>query len=180
VTAQVLAVHLAAEHVFSKEPVEVVTLRTGLGVLGDAHSGATVQHLSRMRRTPEAPNLRQVHLVGVELLDELTHRGFNVRPGSIGENVTTRGIDLLDLPTGARLDLGADAAIELTGLRNPCVQLDRYQDGLMRAVLDRDPAGELIRRAGVMAVVLRDGVVRSGDAIAVHLPAGPHRRLEPV
>ena len=179
-TARVAAVHLAARHRFSKEPVDAVTLRAGLGVLGDAHFGATVQHRSRKRWTPQAPNLRQVHLVAMELLDELTQRGFDVRPGSIGENITTRGIALLDLPAGARLDLGAEAAIEITGLRNPCVQLDRYQDGLMRAVLDRDPSGGLIRRAGVMAVVLRDGVVRPDYPIAVRLQDGPHRRLEPV
>jgi hypothetical protein len=180
VSPQVVAVHLDARHRFSKRPVEAVTLRTGLGVLGDAHFGATVQHRSRKRWTSDAPNLRQVHLVAVELLEELTGRGFDVRPGVIGENVTTRGVDLLELSAGTRLDLGADAAIEITGLRNPCVQLDRYQDGLMRAVLDRDPAGELVRRAGVMAVVLRDGIVGPGDEIAVHPPPGPHRRLRPV
>lgn len=176
----VVAVHLDAQHRFSKLPVEVITLRTGLGVLGDAHYGATVQHRSRVARTPNAPNLRQVHLVAAELLDELTERGFTVGPGTIGENVTTRDVDLLGLPVGARLELGAEAAIEITGLRNPCYQLDKHERGLQRAVLDRDEQGGLIRRAGVMAVVLRDGVVRPGDEITVHLPSGPHRRLEPV
>ena len=179
-TAEVVAVHRAAAHRFNKIAAESITLRAGLGVVGDAHYGVTVQHRSRVRRDPSAPNLRQVHVVAAELLDELLARGFDVRPGAIGENVTTREVDLLSLPTGSRLDLGADAVIEVTGLRNPCVQLDTYQHGLQRAVLDRDADGRLIRRAGVMAVVLCDGVVRPGDPVAVHLPRGPHRPLEPV
>lgn len=179
-SAEVVAVHRDAAHRFSKAPVEAISLRAGRGVLGDAHFGSTVQHRSRVRRDPSAPNLRQVHLVGVELLDELVAHGFRVAPGVIGENVTTRGLDLVALPTGTRLDFDSGAALEVTGLRNPCVQLDGYQDGLLRAVLDRDPAGRLIRRAGVMAVVLSDGVVRPGDPISVRLPSGPHRPLAPV
>jgi MOSC domain-containing protein YiiM len=155
-------------------------LVAGLGVAGDAHAGATVQHLSRMRRDPTAPNLRQVHLMHAELLDELVARGFDVAPGALGENVTTRGLDLLGLPTGAALRLGAGAVIEITGLRNPCFQLDNYQDGLQRAVLDRAPDGSLLRRAGVMAVVTRGGTVRPGDPIAVTLPVGDRRPLAPV
>lgn len=179
-TAEVVAVHCDALHRFSKRSVAAITLQAGFGVVGDAHAGVTVQHRSRVARDPSQPNLRQVHLVGTELLDELVAQGFRVAPGVIGENVTTRDVDLLALPTGTRLTLGDAATLEITGLRNPCVQLDNYQDGLMRAVLDRDPAGRLIRRAGVMAVVVRDGVVRSGDRIAVHLPTRPHRPLEPV
>ena len=179
-TARVVAVHSDSEHRFSKLPVDAITMQAGFGVVGDAHFGTTVQHRSRVARDPSAANLRQVHLVAVELLDELVARGFRAVPGAIGENVTTRDLDLLALPTGTRLGLGDAAALEITGLRNPCVQLDDYQDGLMRAVLDRDPAGRLIRRAGVMAVVLRDGVVRPGDPISVHLPPRPHRPLEPV
>ncbi len=179
-TGEVVAVHRDAQHRFSKLPVEAITLHAGLGVEGDAHYGVTVQHRSRLARTPDAPNLRQVHLVAVELLAKLNERGFDVGPGVVGENITTRDVDLLNLPVGTRLDLGADAALEITGLRNPCVQLDTYQHGLMRAVLDRDEHGALIRRGGVMAIVLRGGVVRPGDAIVVRLPAGPHRRLEPV
>lgn len=179
-TARVVAVHRDATHRFSKLAVESITLRAGLGVVGDAHFGATVQHRSRVARDPSAPNLRQVHLVAAELLDELLAQGFRVAPGVIGENVTTRDVDLLALSTGTRLELGDSAAVEIAGLRNPCGQLDNYQDGLMSAVLDRDPAGRLIRRAGVMAVVLRDGVVRPGDPISVRLPTGPHRPLEPV
>jgi MOSC domain-containing protein YiiM len=180
VSAQVVAVARDATHRFIKRPVEAINVQAGHGVVGDAHCGATVQHRSRVARDPAAANLRQAHLVAVELLDELVARGFRVHPGAIGENITTRGVDLLALPTGTRLDLGAAAAVEITGLRNPCVQLDGYQDGLMRAVLDRDADRRLIRRAGVMAVVLRDGVVRPGDPIKVYLPAAPHRPLEPV
>lgn len=176
----VVAVHRDDGHRFSKLTASSIRLRTGLGVEGDAHCGATVQHLSRLRRDPSAANLRQVHLQAFELLDELVGRGFDVAPGSIGENVTTRGIDLLALPTGTRVQLGADALVEVTGLRNPCVQLDRFADGLMAATLERDPLGDLIRKAGVMAIVARDGVVRAGDTIEVRLPAPPHRLLEPV
>jgi MOSC domain-containing protein YiiM len=176
----VVAVALDRRHDFSKPVTDVIRLRTGLGVEGDAHFGATVQHRSRVRREPSAPNLRQVHLLQAELLDELSGQGFDVAPGVVGENVTTRGVGLLALPTGTRLRLGDDAVIEVTGLRNPCVQLDRYRRGLQRAVLGRDDDGNLIRRAGIMAVVVADGSVRAGDAIAVELPAGPHRALEPV
>ena len=176
----VVAVHRDPRHRFSKPTADAITLRTGLGVEGDAHFGATVQHRSRMRRDPSAPNLRQVHLLAAELLDTLAAQGFAVVPGSVGENVTTRGVDLLGLPTGTLLRLGADALVEVTGLRNPCVQLDRFQDGLQRAVLDRDEAGALIRRAGVMAIVVHDGVVRAGDPVDVTLPDGPHQPLEPV
>jgi MOSC domain-containing protein YiiM len=167
-------------HRFTKPAVAAITLRAGLGVEGDAHFGVTVQHRSRVRRDPSAPNLRQVHLLPEELLDSLAAQGFAVAPGVVGENVTTRGLDLLALPTGTRLRLGVDAVVEVTGLRNPCVQLDRHQRGLQKAVLDRDAAGNLIRRAGVMAIVLSDGTVRAGDAITAELPPGPHRRLEPV
>jgi hypothetical protein len=168
------SVHLDGKHRFGKLHVESITLRAGLGVEGDAHFGTTVQHLSRVAREPEAPNLRQVHLLAAELLDELVAQGFGVEPGSVGENVTTRDVDLLGLPTGAVLRIGRDATIEITGLRNPCVQLDRFQHGLQRA------DGNLIRRAGVMAIVLRDGDVRPGDPIEISLPVGPHEGLRPV
>jgi MOSC domain-containing protein YiiM len=176
----VVAVARDGQHRFSKDVVDEIRLLAGLGVEGDAHCGRTVQHLSRVRRQPGAPNLRQVHLVAAELLDELSAAGFEVAPGRIGENVTTRGVDLIALPRGTRLTLGADAVVEVTGLRNPCVQLDRYQDGLMGAVLDRDADGELIRRAGVMGVVVSGGMVRPGDPIAVAMPAGARERLLPV
>ncbi|WP_209305471.1 MOSC domain-containing protein [Blastococcus sp. CT_GayMR20] len=158
----------------------MIRLLAGLGVEGDAHAGRTVQHLSRVARDPTAPNLRQVHLIHAELHDELRARGFVVQPGDMGENVMTRGVDLLGLPTGARLRLGDDAVVEITGLRNPCVQLDRFQRGLMGAVLDRDADGKLIRKAGVMAVVLAGGDVRVGDAISLELPPRPHEPLDRV
>lgn len=177
---RVVGVHRDGEHRFSKQTVDAIELRPGLGVVGDAHLGVTVQHLSRVARDPSAPNLRQVHLIAQELLDELAGRGFDVAPGAIGENVTTAGIDLLGLPTGTVLRLGDAAEVEVTGLRNPCLQLDRYRRGLQRAVLDRAADGTLIRRAGVMAVVRCGGTVRAGDPIAATLPALPHRTLEPV
>jgi MOSC domain-containing protein YiiM len=170
----------SAGHSFSKTNCDGIRLLAGLGVEGDAHAGRTVQHLSRVARTPSAPNLRQVHLVPAELHEELRARGFAVEPGDMGENVTTRGVDLLALPTGARLRLGGEAVVEVTGLRNPCVQLDRFQRGLMAAVLDRDDTGELVRRAGVMAVVLTGGEVRPDDPVAVELPPRPHAPLQPV
>jgi MOSC domain-containing protein YiiM len=180
VRAIVTAVSRAPGHEFSKRPVDGIRLLERLGVEGDAHLGETVQHRSRVARDPTQPNRRQVHLIHGELHDELRARGFAVAPGVIGENVTTRGVDLLALPAGTRLTLGAVAVIELTGLRNPCVQLDRYQEGLMAAVLDRDQHGELVRKSGVMAVVLAGGEVRAGDPITVEVPPLPHQRLEPV
>jgi MOSC domain-containing protein YiiM len=170
----------APGHTFSKVTTATIRLVPGQGVAGDAHAGRTVQHRSRVARTPDAPNLRQVHLVAAELHDELRAAGFDVGPGDIGENVATRDLDLLALPTGARLRLGDAAIIEITGLRNPCVQLDRFAPGLMRAVLDRDDEGNLVRRAGVMAIVLTGGDVHPGDPIAVELPALPHAPLAPV
>jgi MOSC domain-containing protein YiiM len=140
----------------------------------------TVKHRSRVRRDPTVPNLRQVHLIHSELFEELRQAGFEVLPGEIGENVTTSGIDLLGLPSGARLRLGGDAVVEVTGLRNPCSQLNRFQPGLMAATLGHDAQGNLVRKAGVMGVVLAGGEVRPGDAIAVELPAPPHQPLEPV
>lgn len=167
-------------HRFSKPTVDEIRLVAGLGVEGDTHAGVTVQHRSRVRRDPTQPNLRQVHLVHGELLDGLRAQEFRVAPGVIGENVTTRGVALLDLPTGTRLRLGDDAVVELTGLRNPCVQLDQYQHGLMNAVLDKDEAGELVRLSGVMAIVVSGGTVRPGDPIEVALPDGPCVALQPV
>jgi MOSC domain-containing protein YiiM len=178
---RVSAVSRSPEYTFTKPVEDEIVLVEGLGVADDVHAGVTVKHRSRVRRDPTQPNLRQVHLIHAELHDELRAAGFDVGPGVMGENVTTRGVDLLGLPTGTVLRLGdGGAEVEVTGLRNPCVQLDAYQDGLMRAVLDRDPAGELVRKAGVMGVVRAGGAVRAGDAIAVELPAGPHRPLRPV
>lgn len=176
----VVAVSRSASHTFSKPNAASIRLVAGLGVEGDAHAGETVKHRSRVARDSSQPNLRQVHLVHAELIEELRESGFRVAPGDMGENVTTSGIDLLGLPTGARLQLGASAVIEVTGLRNPCAQLDAFQDGLMAAVLDRDSEGNLVRKAGIMAVVISGGEVRPGDRIAVELPPPPHRPLEVV
>jgi MOSC domain-containing protein YiiM len=178
--ARVLAVAVSPGHGFSKQAVAEVTLLAGLGVAGDAHAGQTVKHRSRVARDPTQPNLRQVHLLHAELFEELAGQGFTLAPGDIGENVTTRGLDLLALPTGAVLRLGAEAEVEITGLRNPCAQLDRFAPGLMQATLGRAADGALIRKAGVMAVVRRGGVVRAGDPIAVTLPLGVPAPLAPV
>lgn len=176
----VAAVSLRSGHHFSKTPSLCIRLLTGLGVAGDGHLGKTVQHLSRIRKDPTQPNLRQVHLIHAELFDELRAKGFIVKAGDLGENVTTSGIDLLALPTGTRLHLGANAIVEVTGLRNPCIQIDQFQKGLMAATLDKDAGGNLIRKAGIMSIVIADGDVRPGDPIRAELPDGPHRPLQPV
>jgi MOSC domain-containing protein YiiM len=157
-----------------------IRLLAGLGVEGDAHLGTTVKHRSRVARNPDQPNLRQVHLIQAELHDELRGGGFDVAPGAMGENVTTRGLDLLALPTGTLLHLGAEAVVEITGLRNPCGQLDGVAPGLMAATLDRDAEGNLVRKAGIMGIVLTSGEVRPDDAIRIELPPAPHIPLEPV
>jgi MOSC domain-containing protein YiiM len=177
---RVEAVSASPRHAFSKEVQDVIRLVAGFGVEGDSHAGATVQHRSRVRVDPSQPNLRQVHLIHAELHEQLRGAGFTVRAGELGENITTRGIALLDLPAGTRLHLGADAVVELTGLRNPCTQLDAFQPGLMAAVLDRTADGELVRKSGVMAIVVTGGEVRSGDAVRVSLPEGVHQSLRPV
>jgi MOSC domain-containing protein YiiM len=174
------SVHRNAAHALGKPACDGIRLVAGVGVEGDAHAGATVQHRSRVARDPTQPNLRQVHLIAGELHDELRARGFPVVPGEMGENVTTREVDLLALPTGTRLRLGASAVVELTGLRNPCRQLDGLQPGLKGAVLDRGADGSLVRRAGVMAIVLVDGEVATGDRVEVELPTGLHVALGPV
>ena len=176
----VVAVARSPAHNMSKPTQGCIHLLAGLGVEGDAHQGATVQHRSRVARDPTQPNLRQVHLIHAELLDELALKGFSVAAGAMGENVTTRGVDLLALPTGTLLWLGDEAVVELTGLRNPCRQLDAFRPGLMAAVLGCDERGQVIRKAGVMAVVLAGGVVKPGDPVAVELPAPPHRPLKVV
>jgi hypothetical protein len=176
----VVAVCRSPTHSMRKYPEPAVELVAGHGVVGDVHAGATVKHRSRAAKTPDLPNLRQVHLLPVERLDELTAAGFPVGPGTIGENVTTRGIDLLSLPAGTKLRLGESAVVELTGLRNPCFQLDGIKDGLKNACLDRDTDGNLVRKAGVMAVVVAGGVVKLGDLIQVDLPVGDYKPLTPV
>ena len=176
----VVAVSRSGAHTMSKSNQVGVQLLTGLGIEGDAHMGETVRHRSRVRRDPSQPNLRQVHLIHSELHDELRTAGFDLSVGQMGENITTRGVDLLGLPAGTLLHLGSTAIVEVTGLRNPCTQLDEIQPGLMAAVLGRDEDGSLIRKAGVMSIVRVGGEVAPGDSITVEQPAGPHRALEVV
>jgi MOSC domain-containing protein YiiM len=174
----VVAVSSSPAHEFSKSPAQRINLLVGLGVEGDAHCGATVKHRSRLNQNPLPPNLRQVHLIHCELFEELAAKGLSVAPGQMGENITTRGIALLALPVGAELQIGPTAIVRITGLRNPCGQLDRFQAGLKAAVLERAPDGHIARKAGVMGVVVAGGLVSPGDAIAVSLPSGLHRPLE--
>ncbi len=176
----VTSVCRSAAHTFSKPHQAGIRLLAGLGVEGDAHMGETVKHRSRVARDPTQPNLRQVHLIHSELHDELRAAGFAVSAGEMGENVTTRGVDLLGLPAGTRLHVGETAVVEVTGLRNPCAQLDHFQTGLTAAVLGRDEHGNLVRKSGIMGIVLAGGEVRPGDSIRVELPPEPHRALEPV
>lgn len=164
-TPTITALSRDDQHRFSKQPTDALTLLAGLGVEGDAHAGRLVQHLSRMAKEPNTPNLRQVHLIHAELFEELAAKGFSVSPGQLGENITTRGLDLLGLSRGTRLRLGPDALIEITGLRNPCHQINWLAEGLMAATLDKAPDGSLIRKCGVMAVVVTSGDVRVGDGI---------------
>ena len=178
--ARVIAVACGAGHRFSKSGQTEITLVAGLGVAGDAHAGVTVQHRSRLASTPDAPNLRQVHLLHAELFDELEVQGFVLAPGDIGENLLTRGINLLGLPSATRLRIGADAEVQITGLRNPCRQLDRFRPGLMAATLARGADGNLVRKAGVMAIVIAGGVVRPDDPIHMALPPQPYQPLGPV
>ncbi len=176
----VTAVCRSPEHTLQKPCEAQIRLLAGLGVEGDAHMGETVKHRSRVRQDPTQPNLRQLHLIPRELHEELSDKGMPVVPGELGENVTTAGVDLLGLPRGAILHLGAEARVEVTGLRNPCSQLDSIHEGLMAATLDRDEDGRLIRKAGVMSVVLEGGIVKAGDSIVVQLPPEPHQPLERV
>lgn len=178
--AKVVSLSRSAEHAFSKIICDEVMLQRGLGVEGDAHCGQTVKHRSRVARDPSQPNLRQVHLIPSELLAGLKDQGFEIRPGDIGENVLTEGIDLHALPKGTRLSLGEAAEIELTGLRNPCHQLNDFQAGLMRAMLPKDETGQVLLRGGVMAIVIASGRVRIGDEVRAALPSLPHEALQRV
>ncbi|MEV6618677.1 MOSC domain-containing protein [Streptomyces sp. NPDC051051] len=175
----VTAVSSNGEYSFTKPNRDSVTLLAGLGVEGDVHAGVTVKHRSRVAQDPTQPNLRQVHLLHEELFAEVGAAGFTVAPGDLGENITTRGIDLLGLPVGTLLRIG-EAVLEVTGLRNPCLQIDRFEEGLLKQVVGRDEAGSVVRKAGIMSVVKEGGVVRPGDVITVELPTGPHRPLERV
>jgi MOSC domain-containing protein YiiM len=178
--SNVVGVSSRPGHHFSKTPNLSIRLLKGLGVAGDAHMGETVKHRSRVRKDPTQPNLRQVHLIHAELFDELRAKGFKVGPGELGENITTSGVNLLGLPTGTRLHLGASAVVEVTGLRNPCSQIDTFQEGLMAATLDRDECGNLVRKAGIMSIVVSNGDVWPGDVIRIETPGEPHQPLQPV
>ena len=177
--ASVVAVHLAPDHDFSKQTVSSIELLAGLGVRGDAHMGARVNHRSRVKVDPTQPNLRQIHLIASELLDEVNAKGYSVRPGDLGENITTSGIDLIGQPVGTTMRIG-DAVIALTGLRNPCAQIGVFADGLHGEMLGRDDDGKLVRKTGVMAVVLRSGLVTTGDEIHVAAPAGDPIPMEKI
>lgn len=174
----VLAVSLSSSHSFSKTPRSSISLIAGLGIEGDAHAGKTVRHRYLAEKDSTRPNIRQVHLIQRELLDDLNAMGFSIAPGQLGENMTTRGVDLLALPTRTKLRIGSNALVELTALRNPCSQIEDFQKGLLSAVIDRDATGAVVRRAGVMGVVLRGGDVKPGHIIEIELPPEPHRRLE--
>ncbi|MDJ0381094.1 MOSC domain-containing protein [Streptomyces sp. G-G2] len=179
-TGRVTAVSSNGAYSFTKSTRASITLLEGLGVDGDVHAGVTVKHRSRVAADPTQPNLRQVHLIHRELFDEVAEEGFSVAPGQLGENVTTEGVELLGLPTGTILRFGEEAAVEVTGLRNPCLQIDAFQPGLLKQVVGRDETGQILRKAGIMGVVRQGGTIRPGDAISVTLPAPPHIPLDRV
>ncbi|WP_328958158.1 MOSC domain-containing protein [Kitasatospora purpeofusca] len=176
----VTAVSSSGEYTFTKPNRASITLIAGLGVAGDVHAGVTVKHRSRVAQDPTQPNLRQVHLIHEELFAEVAEQGFTVAPGQLGENVTTRGIDLLGLPVGTLLRIGPEAVVEVTGLRNPCLQIDGFQDGLLKQVVGRDDEGNIVRRAGIMGVVRTGGTIHPGDTVEAELPPGPLRPLDRV
>lgn len=173
----IVAVSRSPKHTFSKQNEDAIKLIKGVGVEGDAHAGETVKHRYLVRKDPTRPNIRQVHLIQIELLEELNAKGFSVNPGELGENITTRGVDLLGLPTGTKIKIGTQVIIELTTLRNPCVQIDQFQEGLLGEVLYKDEAGEWVRRAGVMGIILEGGMVKPNDEMAIDLPPKPHLPL---
>lgn len=178
--AKVLGVHVDANHRFSKRTVKEIQLLAGLGVFGDAHLGVTVQHLSRVRADPTAPNLRQVHLIHQELFGSLLPKGFAIVPGALGENITTTGIDLLGLPRGTLLRIGQSAVVEVTGLRNPCAQINNFRPGLLKELVGHDSTGVLVRKAGIMGIIRHGGIVKNGDQITMTLPPTPHEKLDRV
>jgi MOSC domain-containing protein YiiM len=174
----IIAVSRSAQHTFSKPNQPVINLIAGIGVEGDAHAGKKVKHRYLVGLDATKPNIRQVHLMQAELFDEVNAKGFHVEPGQLGENITTRGVDLLALPTGTKLEIGSDVVVELTALRNPCVQIGNFQKGLLKAVIDKDEEGHVIHKAGVMGIVLVGGEIRPNDSIIIDLPAEPHHCLE--
>lgn len=177
---KVISVSKSSAHTFQKFNTDKIYLLEGLGVKGDAHMGKTVKHRSRVKKDPGQPNLRQVHLIHSELFEELSKKGFNVTNGQMGENITTKDIALLELPKNTILKIGTTAEIQITGLRNPCLQIDSIQKGLMQAVLDYDENGNLIRKAGIMGIVLKEGEIKVDDSIEIRLPEPPFQKLERV
>lgn len=175
---KVIAVSRSEKHIFSKENTESINLIYDFGVEGDAHAGKTVKHTYLAKKDPARKNIRQIHLIQTELLSELRSKGFSVCPGQLGENITTQGIDLLNLPTGSKLHIGKEAVVELTALRNPCIQIENFQKGMLKEVVGRDPQGKLIRKAGVMGIVTIGGYVKPNDIINIELPDLPHSNLE--
>lgn len=178
--ATVISVSKSDEHTFSKQVLHSITLIAGEGVEGDAHCGKTVQHRWDVKADPTQPNLRQVHLIHSELFEELKEQGFDMAAADLGENITTRGIDLLSLPKGTQLVFPSQAVVTITGLRNPCPQIEAFQTGLLRAVLGRDSDGEIVRKAGVMGIVTQGGKINQGDVIEIIYPPKPHEKLERV
>ena len=176
---RVIAVCRDGTHRFSKEPVSAIEVKAGYGVIGDAHAGGNVQHRSRVRADPSQPNLRQVHLIHSELFDELGEQGFHLNPGHLGENITTRGIDLLALGRDTLLQIGDDVGLRVTGLRNPCAQIEAFAPGLLKHVAIKTDQG-IVRKVGIMAVVQEGGPILIGDPISVVPPDGPHISLERV
>ncbi len=178
--ANVVSVHKKDSHSFSKDTADSIDIVAGEGVVGDAHRGVTVKHRSRVKRDPTQPNLRQVHLIHQELFNELSDKGFNIAAGDLGENVTTLGIDLLSLPRDTILEIGDQVKVQITGLRNPCSQIEDFQKGLLNEVLDKDEEGNLVRKTGVMAIALTDGTIKQGDEITIVYPEKPFIKLEKV
>lgn len=178
--SSVVSVSRCDKHRFSKSAEDQLTLIANHGVAGDAHAGVTVKHRSRVAVDPTQPNLRQVHLIHQELLSELRGEGFDLAAGDLGENILTTGIDLLGLPTDTVLAIGDGVRLRITGLRNPCAQIEAFRAGLLRHVAYKGQDGQLVRKAGVMAVVISGGVVRPDDKITATLPALPHKPLERV
>ena len=179
-TGKIISLNKSPKHCLSKQPYASISLLKGLGVEGDVHMGKTVKHRSRVAKDPTQPNFRQIHLIPNELFTELRLLGFEVRAGEMGENITTEGINLLELPKDTILKIGLEAKIKITGLRNPCNQLNSIKSGLMQAVISKDASGNLIRKAGVMGIVIEGGVITLDDHIEIHLPSKPFEKLDKV
>jgi MOSC domain-containing protein YiiM len=165
----VVAVASKEKHEFSKRTRHAITLVEDHGVEGDVHAGRVIQHRYLAKKMPVMPNNRQVHLIASELFTELGLSGFNVSPGELGENITTAGLDLTNLPLGTRLRLGSSAVVEITGLRTPCSLIDRFQKGLKRAMIMKHEQPRF--RCGVLGVAKATGKIAPGDPIIVELPS---------